>query len=132
MLFDGVCNLCNGAIQFTIKHDKKNVFFFAPLQSDTTKRLEKELGISLAKHMESMVYITEEKFYLKSDAILRMSKHFNGLWKLSYLLLIFPRFIRNFVYDIIAKNRYKWFGKEDACMVPTPELKVKFIEEGLS
>ncbi|MGZ4053690.1 MAG: thiol-disulfide oxidoreductase DCC family protein [Bacteroidia bacterium] len=126
ILFDGVCNLCNSSINFVIRHDKKNHFLFAPLQSETAKRLLEKYAIDPLK-TDSFILIENENAFIKSSAALRVTKHLNKLYPLLYSLLIIPPFIRNGVYDYIAKNRYKWFGKKDSCMIPTKELKEKFI-----
>lgn len=128
ILFDGVCNLCNSAVQYVIKRDKKNVFKFASLQSDTGKKLLYSVGL-MEDHLKSFVYILDHKVYTKSDAALRVAGQLSYPSKLLYLFLVVPKFLRNFFYDLIAKNRYRWFGKRPECMVPTPALKQKFIDE---
>ncbi|AEE20484.1 thiol-disulfide oxidoreductase DCC family protein [Dokdonia sp. 4H-3-7-5] len=127
ILFDGVCNLCNGAITFIIQRDKNDVFRYAPLQSEVGKNLAAKHHIDLNK-IDSIILVTEDKAYSKSTAALRIAKHLYGGWPLLAVFLILPRFLRNAVYDFIARNRYKWFGKKDACMIPTPELKSKFLD----
>ena len=126
ILFDGVCNLCNSSVNFVIRHDKKNYYLFAPLQSEIAKTLLKKYGIDSTK-TDSFILIENNKAYIKSSAALRLTKHLNRLYPLLFSLLIVPVFIRNGVYNYIAKNRYKWFGKMESCMVPTKELKEKFI-----
>lgn len=126
ILFDGVCNLCNSSVNFVIEHDKKNHFLFAPLQSEIGKILLEKHGIDSSK-TDSFILIENGKAFAKSSAALRTAKYLNRLYPLLYLLLIVPSFIRNGVYDYIAKNRYKWFGRTESCMVPTLELKSKFI-----
>ena len=126
ILFDGVCNLCNGAITFIIQRDKKDVFRYAALQSDIGRKLAQENNIDLEK-VDSIILIDNDKAYLKSTAALGISRHLRGGWPLLSIFLILPAFIRNWVYDFIARNRYKWFGKKEACMIPTPELKSKFL-----
>ncbi len=127
ILFDGVCNLCNGAITFIIKRDKNDVFRYAPLQSEVGKNLAKKHEIDLDK-VDSIILVTDQSAVAKSTAALRIAKHLSGGWPLLAVFLILPRFLRNAVYDFIARNRYKWFGKKDACMIPTPELKSKFLD----
>lgn len=127
ILFDGVCNLCNGAITFIIKRDKKDVFRYAPLQSEIGKKLAAKHDIDLQK-VDSIILITNNKAVSKSTAALRIAQQLSGAWPLFMVFLIVPTFIRNGVYDFIARNRYKWFGKKDACMIPTPELKSKFLD----
>ncbi|MEL6305418.1 MAG: thiol-disulfide oxidoreductase DCC family protein [Bacteroidota bacterium] len=127
ILFDGVCNLCNGAIQFVIKRDKKDTFRYAALQSDIGTQLMQERGIDPSK-MDSIILIEPGVAYFsKSDAALRIGQDFGGLWKALALLTWIPRPIRDGIYDLIAKNRYRWFGRKDACMIPTPELQAKFL-----
>ena len=126
ILFDGVCNLCNGAITFIIQRDKKDVFRYAALQSDIGRQLAQEHNIDLEK-VDSIILVDNDKAYLKSTAALRIARHLRGGWPLLSIFLILPAFIRNWVYDFIARNRYTWFGKKEACMIPTPELKSKFL-----
>ena len=126
ILFDGVCNLCNDAVKFIIRHDKKDVFRFTALQSAVGMVMVTEQGIDTSK-IDSIILIDEDKSFAKSTAALKIARHLEGGYPLLYGFMIVPNFIRNWVYDIIAKNRYKWFGKKDACMIPTPELKKKFL-----
>ena len=126
ILFDGVCNLCNNAVVFVIKRDKKDVFRFAAIQSDEGEKLIKEHTIDTSK-TDSIILIEENKYSVKSTAALKIAKHLNGAYPLLYGFIILPAIFRNWVYDIIAKNRYKWFGKKDSCMIPTPELTSKFL-----
>jgi len=128
ILFDGVCNLCNGAIQFMIKHDKKDIFRYAPLQSDIGKKLVDERNIDTEK-IDSFILIEPGiAFYLKSDAALKIGKHLKGYRTISSILSWIPSGLRNIVYDFVARNRYKWYGKKEHCMIPTPELKAKFLD----
>ena len=127
ILFDGVCNLCNGAIQFMIKHDKNDVFRYAALQSDIGKKMVEERNIDTEK-VDSIILIEPGvAFYDKSDAALRIGKQLKGYKTLSNLFLLIPTGLRNIVYDFIARNRYRWYGKKEHCMIPTPELKAKFL-----
>ena len=129
ILFDGVCNLCNNAIQFIIKKDKKDIFRFASLQSEIGQKLTAERGIDTSE-IDSMILINPgEAYYIKSTAALEIGKKIPGMYTfLASLLLTFPEGFRNIVYDFIAKNRYKWFGKKNACMIPTPEIQAKFLD----
>jgi predicted DCC family thiol-disulfide oxidoreductase YuxK len=128
ILFDGVCNLCNRAVQFVIKRDKNDVFRFAPLQSEIGARLVKERNIDISS-IDSIILIEPSiAFYVKSDAALEIGKSFGGGYKLLGIFDWIPRLMRDGIYDLIARNRYRWFGKKDACMVPTPELKQKFLQ----
>ena len=127
ILFDGVCNLCNGAIQFIIKRDKKDVFRYAALQSELGERLVKERSIDTSK-VDSFVLIEPgTAYYIKSSAALEIANNFSGLWKLTQIFKWIPESIRNSIYDLVARNRYKWFGRKDQCMIPTPELQAKFL-----
>lgn len=127
ILFDGICNLCNKSIQFIIKKDKKDVFRFAALQSEVGQYFLNKFEID-RKRTDSMILIdSEENFYVKSSAALRIAKELPTIsWM--RLFLVLPKFFRDGVYNIIAKNRYRWFGKKDECMIPTPELKAKFLD----
>jgi predicted DCC family thiol-disulfide oxidoreductase YuxK len=126
VLFDGVCNLCNSSVQFIIKHDKQNRFKFAALQSEIGVELTKKHKIDVAK-TDSIILIKNEKHFIKSSAVLRIAKELSGAYPLFFAFLIIPSFIRNLVYDYIARNRYKWYGKKESCMTPTQELKDKFL-----
>lgn len=130
ILFDGVCNLCNSAVAFIIKRDKNDMFRFASLQSDIGQRFIKELGIDTSK-VDSILLIEpkESKYYHKSTAALQIAKQLSGVFPILSVFLILPKFLRDWVYDIIAKNRYKWFGKKDSCLIPTPELRALFIDQ---
>ncbi len=126
ILFDGVCNFCNNSINFVIKHDKKNYFKFAPLQSERGGELLDKYKISRAE-TDSVVVVENEKAYTHSTAALRIAKGLGGIWSLAYIFIVVPKFIRDAAYNLIARNRYKWFGKKDACMLPTPEIRGKFL-----
>ncbi len=128
ILFDGVCNLCNSSVNFVIRHDKKGVFKFAPLQSDFGEQALKKYGIN-TKDTDSIILIDNNKYYIKSSAALHIAKHLSGAYPLLFCFMIVPKFIRNWVYDYVAKNRYKWYGKKESCMIPRPELKKKFINQ---
>ncbi len=126
ILFDGVCNLCSGFVVFTIKRDPDAKFKFASLQSNEGGNLQKEFGID-TENIKTIVLVENDNYYIKSDAVLRIFKHLDGMWFILYYLIYIPRPIRNFVYDLVANNRYRWFGKKDVCMLPTPELKKRFL-----
>lgn len=126
ILFDGVCNFCNGAVNFTIKRDKKKVIKFAALQSEAGTQLLKQYGLP-ANDLRSFLFIENGKAYNRSTAALKVCRHLTGLWPLCYGFIIVPAFIRNGIYDFIAKNRYKWFGQRQECMLPTPEVRTRFL-----
>lgn len=127
ILFDGVCNLCTGTVQFVIKHDPKHQFRFASLQSEFGQQIMNEFHLP-TDELGSFILWEDGKIYTKSSGALRVSKKLNGAWPLLYSFIIVPTFIRDGIYNWIAKNRYKWFGKKEACWVPTPELNSLFIE----
>ncbi|WP_100611439.1 thiol-disulfide oxidoreductase DCC family protein [Confluentibacter lentus] len=127
ILFDGVCNLCNSSVQFIIKHDKKNIFLFAALQSDVGKEIVKDFHIDTNKTDSILFYTPEKGINYKSTAALKIARHLEFPINLTSIFIIIPAFIRNWVYDYIARNRYKWYGKKEHCMIPTPELKNKFL-----
>lgn len=128
VLFDGVCNLCSGGVQFILKRDRKDLFRFASLQSELGQQLLAERQID-PKTTDSMVLIQPGKaFYLRSDAALTIGKQLPGIWGLLAVFQWIPSSIRDIVYDFTARNRYRWFGKKESCMIPTPELKAKFLD----
>jgi predicted DCC family thiol-disulfide oxidoreductase YuxK len=127
ILFDGVCNLCNSSIQYVIKHDKKDQFLFAPLQSEVGQKIINTYNIDIEKTDSILLYSNEKGLFIKSTAALKVAKHLGFPRHLMSAFFVVPTFIRNWVYDFIAKNRYKWYGKQEACMIPTPELKSKFL-----
>ena len=129
ILFDGVCNLCNNAVNFIIKRDKNSVFRYASLQSDIGQKLTTERGIDTTKIDSILLIDPGTAWYEKSTAALQIAKQLSGIFPLLSVFLIFPKSFRDWIYDIIAKNRYKWFGKKDQCMIPTPELKALFIDQ---
>lgn len=127
ILFDGICNLCNKSIQFIIKHDEKDLFRFAPLQSDIGLQIINERGID-TKELESVILIDPGvAYYQKSTAALEIAKDLKGYSWLKYFKVL-PEGFRDFIYEIISNNRYKWFGKKESCMIPTPELKALFLK----
>jgi predicted DCC family thiol-disulfide oxidoreductase YuxK len=128
ILFDGVCNLCNGFVQFLIKQDSKGSFKFASLQSQSAQDLLLTENMS-ADRFDSVVYISGGEVWQKSAAVLRILNDVGGLWKMFYVLIIIPRIISDAVYDFVATNRYRMFGKRQECMVPTDELRSRFLED---
>ena len=127
ILFDGVCNFCNYWVNFAIKRDREKKLKFTTLQGETAKQLLRQYNISLTS-LSSVVFIDNGKAYTQSSAALRICKYLNGGWKLFFGLMIIPKFIRDAFYNIIARYRYKWFGKKETCMVPTPELRERFLD----
>ncbi|WP_378187765.1 thiol-disulfide oxidoreductase DCC family protein [Aquimarina sp. W85] len=129
ILFDGVCNLCNSAINFVIAHDKKKVFRYASLQSKIGQEFLKERNLDTSK-LDSIILVEPNiAYYHKSTAALEIAKHLSGIYSVLSIFLIFPKQFRDWIYDIVAKNRYRWFGKKDNCQIPTPELKSLFIDQ---
>lgn len=127
ILFDGVCNLCNSSVQFVIRKDKQQRFLFASLQSEYAKTVLPET-LSNPDDLTSIVLVDGDQIKTKSSAVLTISKSLSGLWPLMYAFMVVPRFIRDWVYNVIATNRYRWFGKKDQCMIPSPELKSRFVD----
>lgn len=128
ILFDGVCNLCNNSVQYVIKRDHKNIYLFAPLQSKVGQQIIEQFQIDTVK-TDSILLYTNGKLYSKSTAALKVAATLGFSTNILSIFIVIPAFIRNWVYDFIAKNRYKWYGKKEACMIPTPELKSKFIDD---
>jgi predicted DCC family thiol-disulfide oxidoreductase YuxK len=128
ILFDGVCNLCSGAVQFIIKHDPHQHFRFASLQSELGQQVLAKYQLP-TQDFESFILWENEKLYTKSTGALRVAKKMNRLFSLWYIFIIVPPFIRDGIYHFIAKNRYQWFGKKTACWIPTPSLKRLFLDQ---
>ncbi|MBC8110140.1 MAG: thiol-disulfide oxidoreductase DCC family protein [Verrucomicrobia bacterium] len=126
ILFDGVCNLCNNSVNFIIDRDKKNIFQFAALQSEAGKKLLLQHQLPADKS-DSIVLIKNGKVYQRSAAALEIARHLQGFWSFMYVFKIIPDFISDIFYNFIAKNRYRFFGQQEACRIPTPELKAKFL-----
>lgn len=127
ILFDGLCNLCNASVQFVIKHDSKKIFRFASLQSSFGEKILKENQLP-ADTFNSFILFENNRIYTRSTAALLVAKNLSGFVKFLYSFIIVPKFIRDIVYNLIAKNRYKWFGKREACWLPTPEFKSLFYD----
>ncbi|BAU27251.1 putative DCC family thiol-disulfide oxidoreductase YuxK [Aneurinibacillus soli] len=127
ILFDGVCNLCEGSVRFIIQRDPDAVFRFAALQSKTGARLLQTHHLDAAMP-DSVVVIERGKLYTHSTAALRICRHLSGLWPLLYGFTIVPRVLRDSVYRWVARNRYRWFGKKEACLMPTPDIQARFLE----
>lgn len=127
VLFDGVCNLCNGAVRFIIKRDSKKIFRFASLQSNVARSHLSNYRLSTSQ-LYSIVLIKNNRIYDKSAAVLEIIKDLSGIWPAFYFFIIIPPFIRDAAYRFISKNRYRFFGKKAECMLPTSEIKERFIE----
>ena len=126
ILFDGVCNFCNSAVNFTLKRNTKADIRFAPMQSDAGLKLLQQYHLPV-DDMQSFVFIENGVAYKQSTAALKVCRHLSGLWPLCYGFIIVPKFIRDGIYNWIAKNRYKWFGVKQACMIPSPEVRARFL-----
>jgi predicted DCC family thiol-disulfide oxidoreductase YuxK len=126
ILFDGVCNFCNGSVNFIIDRDPEGYFKFAPLQSEIGEKLLAEHKVDKSV-TDSVVLIEDDKVYTHSTAALRVARKLSGAWSWFYGLTIVPKFIRDFAYRLFAKNRYRMFGKQEACMLPTPEIRSRFL-----
>lgn len=130
ILFDGVCNFCNNAVNFVIERDPKSIFKFATIQSSVAQQILKSYNLDNAE-MNSFVLIENDKIYIRSTAALRVCRRLNGLWPLMYGFIIVPKLFRNGIYNWIAKNRYTWFGKKEVCMVPSPDVTARFLNKPL-
>ncbi len=126
ILFDGVCNLCIGSVQFIINRDKREIFRFAPLQSDTAQKLISKLHLE-KQDLASIILLENSTYYTKSTAALRIARSLGALWPLLYIFIVIPKSIRDPLYDIVARNRYEWFGKKDKCMIPNKEIEKRFL-----
>jgi predicted DCC family thiol-disulfide oxidoreductase YuxK len=126
VLFDGVCNLCNGSVQFILKRDPQGLFRFASLQSEAGRSLMDQHGLDPGA-LSSVVVIEDGRVWQESSAALRVARHLPGAWKLLRVFAVIPRPLRDAVYRLIARNRYRWFGKTETCWLPTPELQGRFL-----
>lgn len=126
LLFDGHCNLCNGAVQWVLKRDKKGQVYFASLQSETGEKALKDFQLD-DKELDSMVFISNGKAYTKSSAALKLATTLGGVYTMAGWLMIVPAFLRNAIYDFVARNRYRWFGRSETCWLPRPEWKERFL-----
>ena len=125
VLFDGVCNFCSDSVNFIIQHDTENKFMFAPLQSEKGIELRAKYGIE--DNIDSIVLIEDDRAFTRSTGALRIAKRLGGIWAAAYVLIIVPLPIRDYFYELFAKYRYRWFGKKDECMLPTPEIRARFL-----
>ncbi len=125
VLFDGVCNFCNGAVNFIIRHDADKKFKFTPLQSEVGQELRAKFNIG--EDVDSIILIEDDKAYMHSTAGLRVARGLGGIWSLGYVFIIVPAFIRDWAYKLFAKYRYRLFGRQEACMLPTPDVRERFL-----
>ena len=128
ILFDGVCNLCDSAVHMIIKHDTKDIFRFVALQSDLGQKIIQHLGIDVEKTDSIILYQPGLAYYFKSEAALEIAKNLGGIFYFATLFSILPISFNNYIYDFIAKNRYEWFGKKEACLIPTKAIQAKFLK----
>lgn len=126
IIFDGICNLCNGFVRFVIKQDKDAKFKFCSLQSEKAKKILSDYDIN-SEDLKSVVLIVDQKIYTKSDAALKIGQLLGGVWWVSGIFFIVPKFIRDVIYNFLAQNRYRWFGKSATCVLPTEEIKSRFL-----
>jgi predicted DCC family thiol-disulfide oxidoreductase YuxK len=126
LLFDGVCNLCNGAVQFVLKHNTDETIKFAALQSEAGQQLLKAHDLP-TETLNSLVLIEDGRAYIESTGALRLARHFGGFWRVLYIMVYVPAPLRDAVYRWVGSNRYRWFGQAEACMIPTPALKARFL-----
>lgn len=125
VLFDGVCTLCNSSVDFIVRHEKGNELLFASLQSDIGQNIIATSSLDIVP--DSILFYTDEKLFSKSTAVLKIAKSLNIPYSLVRVFIIIPKGIRDLVYDWIARNRYRWFGKKETCRIPTPEERAKFL-----
>jgi len=128
VLFDGVCHLCSNTVTFVVEHESAPVLKFAPMQSAAGSRLMREFGFD-PQDIKTFVLVEDGKPYLRSDAAIRIARYLRSPWKALGAVRVLPRPLRDWAYDVVARNRYRWFGRYDACMAPKPELRVRFMVE---
>lgn len=126
LLFDGVCNLCNGLVRFIIPHDRKELFRFAPLTSDIGKKIVARSHE--AASLDTLVYLRKDRLFTRSSAALYVARDLGGIWAVAFIFMLVPSFIRDAVYDLVARKRYGWWGRSEQCMVPMRELRSRFLE----
>ncbi|HEY3167972.1 MAG TPA: thiol-disulfide oxidoreductase DCC family protein [Candidatus Binatia bacterium] len=126
VLFDGVCNLCTASVQFIIRHDQAAIFSFAPLQSEIGREICRTQGLDPAD-VQTFVLISRGRMLVRSDAAIEVVSRFGGAWKFLTILRLIPRVARDWIYSVVARNRYRWFGRTDACMIPTADVKARFL-----
>ena len=130
ILFDGVCNLCNASVQWIIRRDARDVFRFAALQSDAGRRVLSQAGgnAKLAENLSSMIVIDQGRVLTKSDAAIAIASRLGAPWRWAKVGRVIPRFARDWAYGVVARNRYRLFGKQESCMMPTPALRARFLD----
>lgn len=126
ILFDGVCNLCDASVQFILKHDKNDYYRFVPLQSDLGQKIQNYLGIAHKNIKSIILYEPGKAYYYKAKAVLQIAEELGGFFSFFNLFSLMPAFVSNWLYDYVAKNRYRWYGKKEICMIPTKKLKENF------
>jgi predicted DCC family thiol-disulfide oxidoreductase YuxK len=126
ILFDGVCNLCSALVQFVIRHDPAAKFRFAAIQSEIGREIFQSHGLDPAD-LQTFVFVTEGKMFLRSDAAIEVVSRFGGAWRIFRIFQFVPKVLRDSIYSFIARNRYRWFGRKELCMVPTPEISERFL-----
>lgn len=126
VLFDGVCNLCNGSVTFIIRRDRTMKLKFASLQSEFGQEQMRRFNLPISS-LNSVFLIKDGRLFQKSNAALEIVRMLDGLWPVFYVFKIVPKIMRDFIYDLIAENRYRWFGKKEECMIPTPDMKTRFV-----
>ena len=126
VLFDGVCNFCNASVNFVIGRDRNGYFKFAPLRSEIGEQLIAKHGIDTAE-TDSIILVEDEAAFTHSDAALRIARRLDGIWSWAYAFIVIPRSLRDLMYKLIANNRYRLFGRRDECMLPTPEVRARFL-----
>lgn len=127
ILFDGICNLCDKSVQYIIKHDRKDIFRFVSIQSELGIKILKHIGVDNNQVDSIVLYQPRVAYFIKADAALKILKELNTYYRFLLIFSILPSFVKNSIYDFIASNRYKWYGKKESCLVPTQELKAKFL-----
>jgi predicted DCC family thiol-disulfide oxidoreductase YuxK len=127
ILFDGVCNLCSASVRFVIRHDQRAIFRFASLQSELGKEICRRRGID-PEDVQTFLVNVDGKILVRSDAAIAVASRFGGVWRIAALLRLVPRVARDSIYSMIARNRYRWFGRTDLCMIPEPKIKERFLE----
>lgn len=125
ILFDGECYFCDHSVQFIIKRDKQELYHFASIQSDIGQELLRKYNVP--RHIDSLILIEGNQFYIKSTAALKISKNLKGVWKLFYSFILIPTPLRDYLYDRVASKRYTWFGKKNSCELPSPEIRKRFL-----